>query len=129
MKNLIPGLVQPSGLNVSHIAHDDIVIENYKKDPLVHDKISLSLFDAAMTAAQYSLLHARDLKIPTLLIHGSDDLITSPRGSIEFAQKSNRVTVRIWDGGYHELHNEPFRKDVFRFIVSWICRKPIQEIA
>jgi acylglycerol lipase len=128
LKNLIPGLVQPSGLNISHIAHDDVVVRNYEKDPLVHGKISVSLFDAAMGAAKYSLEHAHDLKIPTLLIHGSDDQITSPRGSIDFAEKSDMVTVKIWDGGYHELHNEPFREDVFRFILSWICRKPVQEI-
>jgi alpha-beta hydrolase superfamily lysophospholipase len=122
LKNLIPGLVQSSGLNVSHISHDDTVVNNYKKDPLVHGKISVSLFDAAMSAAKYSLTHAQDLKIPTLLIHGSDDQITSPQGSMEFAGKSDKVTLRIWDGGYHELHNEPFRADVFRYIIDWIGR-------
>ncbi len=48
----MPGLIQPSGLNVNHISHDVTVVEKYKNDPLVHDKISVSLFDGAMTAAK-----------------------------------------------------------------------------
>ena len=120
LKYIVPGLVQPAGLNVSHISHNEIIVENYKTDPLVHDKISISLFDGAMKAAKYSLEHASELKIPTLLIHGSDDLITSPEGSREFAEKSDKVLFRIWEGGYHELHNEPFNEDVFRFIMNWI---------
>ena len=73
-----------------------------------------------MNAASYSLEHASDLKIPTLIIHGSDDLITSPEGSREFAEKSEKATLRIWEGGYHELHNEPFKDEVFNYIMDWI---------
>jgi acylglycerol lipase len=125
MKHLLPGLVQPSGLNVNHISHDEDVIENYKSDPLIHDKISLSLFNCAMSAAKYSLEHATELRIPTLIIHGSDDLINSHDGSREFAEKSGKVELRIWEGGYHELHNEPFKEEVFRFILNWINKKPV----
>jgi acylglycerol lipase len=28
--------------------------------------------------------------------------------------------LKIWEGGYHELHNEPFKNDVFKFIINWI---------
>ncbi len=120
MKHLTPGLVQPSGLNVDHISHDAAVVERYKADPLVHDKISVSLFAAAMEAARYSLDHAGELRIPTLLIHGADDQITSPEGSREFASRSDKVVLRVWPGGYHELHNEKFNEEVFRFIVDWM---------
>jgi acylglycerol lipase len=120
MKHLIPGLIQPSGLNVNHISHDADVVERYKNDPLVHGKISVGLFDGAMKAAKYSLDHASELKVPTLLMHGSDDQITSPDGSREFAGKSKMVKLKIWEGGYHELHNEPFKDEVFKYIMNWI---------
>jgi acylglycerol lipase len=120
MKNLLPGLIQPSGLIVSHISRDESVVERYKNDPLVHGKISVSLFHGAMTAAKYSLAHASELKVPTLLLHGSDDLLTSPEGSREFAGKSALVGLKIWEGGYHELHNEPFKDEVFAYILNWI---------
>jgi acylglycerol lipase len=125
MKNIVPGLLQPSGLNVNHISHDADVIRKYDTDPLVHDKISVSLFHGAMNAAKYSLEHASELKVPTLLMHGSDDLITSPEGSREFASKAAKVELKIWENGYHELHNELFKEDVFKYIMSWINRKHV----
>ena len=123
MKYILPGLIQPSGLIVDHISHDQTVIEKYKNDPLVHGKISVSLFSGAMSAARYSLAHASELNVPTLLIHGSDDKICSPEGSREFASKNDKVELKIWEGGYHELHNEPFKDEVFRYIINWIKKK------
>jgi alpha-beta hydrolase superfamily lysophospholipase len=123
LKYLLPGLTQNSGLVVSHISHDEVEIEKYKTDPLVHGKISVSLFHGATAAAKYSLEHASELKIPTLIIHGSDDMINSPEGSREFAGKTSMVELKIWDGGYHELHNEPFKDEVFKYILNWINRQ------
>jgi alpha-beta hydrolase superfamily lysophospholipase len=123
MKSIMPGLVQPSGLNVNHISHNEAVVLKYERDPLVHGKISVSLFAAAMGAAKYSLDHASELNIPTLIMHGSEDMITSPEASREFAGKTEMAELKIWEGGYHELHNEPFRDDVFAYIMNWIDRK------
>ena len=120
MKNLLPGLIQPSGLNTSHLSHDIEVVEKYKNDPLVHGKISVSLFAESVAAAKYSLTHASELKVPTLILHGSDDMILSPEGSREFAAKTSMAELKIWEGGYHELHNEPFKDEVFKYIMDWI---------
>jgi alpha-beta hydrolase superfamily lysophospholipase len=120
LTGLLPSLVQPSGLIVNHISHDKAVVDDYNSDPLVHNKISVSLFSSAVSAAGYSLNNAKDLKVPILLIHGSDDLITSPEGSREFASKTKMAEFKLWDGGYHELHNEPFKDEVFSYIVNWI---------
>jgi alpha-beta hydrolase superfamily lysophospholipase len=123
LKSIMPGLIQPSGLVTDHISHDKAVVEKYKTDPLVHGKISVSLFHSAVGAANYSLAHASELKIPLLLIHGSDDLICSPDGSREFASNAPGTLLKIWDGGYHELHNESFKNEVFALIMSWLNSK------
>jgi alpha-beta hydrolase superfamily lysophospholipase len=102
------------------MSHDKTVVDDYISDPLVHDKISVALFHSAVSAAGYSLDNAENLKIPLLMIHGSDDLITSPEGSRAFASKTKMAELKIWDGGYHELHNEPFKDEVFSYIVEWI---------
>jgi alpha-beta hydrolase superfamily lysophospholipase len=120
MKYILPWLIQPSGLNVNHISHDESVVEKYRTDPLVHGKISIGLFNGVMTSAKYSFAHASELKVPVLIIHGSDDLITSPEGSKEFAGKTKLAELKIWEGGYHELHNEPFKDEVFKYIAGWI---------
>ena len=120
MKHLLPGLIQPTGLNADHLSHDKDIVEKYKTDPLVHGKISVRLFDDSLASAKYSLAHASELKIPVLMLHGSDDMLTSPEGSLEFAGKTKMVELKIWDGGYHELHNEPFKDEVFKYIMDWI---------
>ena len=120
---LLPGLTQSSGLIVEHLSRDRTEIEKYKNDPLVHDKISLSLFCGTVEASKYSLKNASDLRIPMLIIHGSEDRICSPEGSREFADKAEMAELKIWDGGYHELHNEPFKDELFDFILAWIDKR------
>jgi alpha-beta hydrolase superfamily lysophospholipase len=120
MKSILPGLIQPSGLVVEHISHDPEVVEKYKSDKLVHDKISVSLFNSAMNAGNYALAHASNLKVPLLLMHGSDDQLCSPEGSREFASKAPLAELKIWPGGYHELHNDIFKNEVFEYLMKWI---------
>jgi acylglycerol lipase len=120
MRYLLPGLVQSSGLNVNHITHDEKENEKYRKDPLIHDKISVGLFYVVTSAARYSLENASQLKLPTLIFHGSDDQITSPEGSREVAEKTNMAQLKIWEGGYHELHNELFKEEVFLYLLNWL---------
>lgn len=122
MKSIIPGLVQPSGLVQGNLSQDKDVIDKYNSDPLVHDKISVSLAYNAMKAANNSLGNSQKLEVPLLLMHGSSDMICSPEGSSVFAAGSKRTVLKIWDGGYHELHNEPFKNQVFEFIVNWMTK-------
>lgn len=123
MRYVLPSLVQPASLVIEHLSHDGDVVESYRTDPLVHGKISVKLFHELMSSARYSLEHAGELQIPLLLIHGSDDRICSPDGSREFAAKSGKVALKIWEGGFHELHNEPFKAEVFGFIMEWIRKQ------
>lgn len=120
---VFPGFVQPSGLNTAYLSHDHSIADVYNADPLVHDKISAGLFAGAMAAAKYSLGHAQDLKIPALIVHGNEDMICSPEGSREFASRSAVTELKIWDGGYHELHNEPFKQEIFSYILDWIIKQ------
>lgn len=120
MKRIIPSLVQPSGLVVEYISHDQKVVDDYKNDPLVHGMISVSLFHSAMSAASNTLKNATGLNKQLLLMHGTDDHICSPEGSSEFASKARMAELKLWDGGYHELHNDLYRHEVFNYINGWI---------
>jgi alpha-beta hydrolase superfamily lysophospholipase len=73
-----------------------------------------------MSAASNALKNASMLKVPLLLLHGTDDHICSPEGSREFASKTGLAELKLWEGGYHELHNDLFRDEVSNYIISWI---------
>jgi acylglycerol lipase len=118
---LIPGLTQPTGLDVSAISRDPKIIEAYLKDPLVHDKITASFFIHVHASGPYAILHADQLKVPTLLMHGTSDRITDHTASEELFQNAKgNVDLKMWDGYYHELHNEPEREEVLNHTLSWL---------
>ncbi len=98
--------------------------EQYKSDPLVHDRISAGLFLSASRGGEKAIRMAGSITIPVLLMYGTSDAITSPEGSKSFSNNSgDNVTLRLWDGFYHELHNEPEKDDVFHFIDGWLGKK------
>ena len=115
-----PAITQPTGLVSEHLSNDPEVAVTYRKDPLVHSVISVALYSSAARAAKRILRDGSQINIPLLLTHGAEDKIASPSGSEEFAANCPSATIKIWEGGYHELHNEPFREELFSFIYSWI---------
>ncbi|MCI0523615.1 MAG: lysophospholipase [Bacteroidales bacterium] len=119
-KKLMPGMTQPSGLNINSLSRDREVVALYKSDPLVHGMISAGLFASMTDAAAETLARASEIGCPLLLAHGRDDMITSPSGSVEVAGSAPVATLKLWDGGYHELHNDHLRDEHFDFIIEWI---------
>mgnify|MGYP001766656216 CR=1 FL=1 len=117
---ILPGFIQPSGLVTGDLSHDQAVVDAYISDPLVHDKISAGLFSSAISTSKSTLSNAGKLDTSLLLMHGSDDRICSPEGSREFISKAKNVEFKIWEGGFHELHNETFKSEVLDHILSWI---------
>ncbi len=121
MDKIYPAFMQSSGLETSSLSRDPNVVRAYEEDPLVHDKISARLFVGMYESGLWALEHAAEISLPLLLMHGSEDKITSAEASREFAEKAGEnVTLKIWDGLYHETHNEPEQAEVFSKIINWL---------
>jgi alpha-beta hydrolase superfamily lysophospholipase len=116
-----PGFTQEWGLEAEDLSHDVETADAYDEDPLVHGRISARLFVAASGAGRWALEHAEDFPLPLLLMHGSADQVTSPEASGELASRAGeKVTWRLWDGLFHELHNEVSRQEVLDFVIGWL---------
>lgn len=120
LKQFLPDITSSSGLNSAHLSHDKAVCDAYANDPLVHDRISLRLFTETEKAADEILENANRIELPLLIVHGRGDMITSPAGSTDVASSAPAAILKLWDDGYHELHNEPFKEDHFTLIREWI---------
>ena len=119
--SLIPNTVLASGLDPKSLSHDEKVVQAYINDPLVHDKVSLGFGKAMLGVAGWTLAHANEFPLPLLLLHGKADVIAFPSSSIEFAAPlKEKCTLVLWDGAYHELHNEPEKNDVFKTMTIWM---------
>lgn len=120
MKRLMPGLTQPSGLKTEYLSREPGVAGRYNDDPLVHGLISVGLYSAVTDAGAETVSRASEISVPLLLAHGRDDMLTSPAGSVRVAEAAPKATLKLWDGGYHELHNDILRDDHFDFIIEWL---------
>jgi len=121
MAKILPALTLPTGLELAALSRDQAVVDAYKNDPLVHDKISSAFFNNVHAAASYPIEHAEELKIKTLAMHGLMDRITSYKGTTAFARNNPElIELKLWEGLYHEIHNEKEKQQVFDHIKTWL---------
>lgn len=121
MAALLPTMTMTTGLNPNHLSHDPRVVQDYQNDPLVHNKASLAMASSTVRSIQWTMEHAMEIEQPVLLIHGTADKITYPTGSQEFARRvPGSCTLRLWDGLYHEVHNEPEKERVIAEMIQWM---------
>jgi acylglycerol lipase len=125
MLKIFPAFSTSNGLNPKFISRDKKVCDNYREDPLVHNKISVSTFLQMQQWASYILRNKHKVNVPLLLMHGSGDRITSWNGSELFALETSENThLKIWPECYHELHNELCNEEVFNYISNWLSYVP-----
>ncbi len=121
MYRLWPGLAMANELDIQGLSRDPEVVRAYKNDPLVHDRVSARLAMDLLQSGEWALAHADKFPLPLLLMHGSQDRLTSVAASRDFAARAgDRCTLKIWDGFYHEVHNEPEKDEVIAFMVAWL---------
>jgi len=124
MNKIWPSFSQSSGLDTKALSHDPHVVRAYENDPLVHDHISARMFIGIYQSGQWALEHASEFSLPLLLMQGGDDKIISVEAGREFADKiKENCTLKIWDGLYHEIHNEPEKEEVFKYLIDWLDKK------
>lgn len=122
--SLVPAMTIPSGLSNSGLSRDQKVVDVYAADPLVHDKTSMGFGKTALAAIDVCFAGAKDFSHPLLIMHGKADQVTYSSGSEDFAklagQNNKDVTLKLWDGLYHEIHNEPEQAEVFKVMIAWL---------
>jgi len=123
MYRLWPALSLPNGLNPNHVSRDAAVVQAYTRDSLVHDRLSVQLGIDILQAGAWALEHASEFSLPLLLMQGGADLIVAVDACREFASKVDaHCEFKLWEGCYHEIHNEPEKEAVFDFLLNWLVR-------
>ena len=122
--SFLPAMTIHSGLDPTTLSRDSKVVDAYVNDPLVHYNASLGFGKSALSAIDLCFARAKEFPLPLLIMHGTADKLTYPSGSEDFArlvsEAGGDVTLKLWDGMYHELHNEPQKAEVFKFMIEWL---------
>jgi alpha-beta hydrolase superfamily lysophospholipase len=122
--SFLPTVTLQSGLDAALISRDPAIVDSYKNDSLVHDSASLGFGKAALTAIDLCFARAGEFPVPLLIMHGKADKIAYVSGSEDFVgllrAAGKDVTLKLWDDLYHEVHNEPEKEEVLRFMIAWL---------
>ena len=124
LSKVVPTLALANEVDPALLSRDPAVGKAYAIDPLVERKATVRWGDEFLRAVDLVNARAHEVQVPYLLLHGTADRITAAEGSRAFHEKtaSSDKTIRIYDGYYHELHNEPDadRAKVFEDVRGWL---------
>jgi alpha-beta hydrolase superfamily lysophospholipase len=138
---LIPDYVSPALLKISRIiavllpllpiqrfqkeavSHDEAVLESARRDPIYYrGKIRARTGAELIRGMEKAQSLLASFTLPLLLLHAGDDRIMPKEGS-QFVMSrvaSKDKTLKVFDGLYHEILNEPEKEMVFAAILGWI---------
>jgi acylglycerol lipase len=111
-------------LDVSGISRDPEVVTTYVNDPLVfHGKTPVRLGAELLKAMLRVRAEAHRITLPLIILQGGGDRLIDPAGAQILYDRvgSKDKTVKIYEGLYHEVFNEPERARVLKDVETWLA--------
>jgi acylglycerol lipase len=113
-------------LSSASVSRDPAVVAAYDADPLVfHGALTAGVGGAMLRAMESFPARLPSLRLPLLVMTGSDDKLVKPEGaaSVERLAGSTDKTLRTYTGLYHEIFNEPEQDVVLEDLRAWLAER------
>jgi acylglycerol lipase len=120
LQKIAPSITMGNELDANDISREKIEVDKYINDPLIHGKISPNFSLTFIETGEWAIANASKLQTPMFLLHGTGDKIIDYKGTQEFANKSDKATLRLYEGGYHELQNDLCKEEMMQDVVNWL---------
>jgi alpha-beta hydrolase superfamily lysophospholipase len=122
LSDISPKFTLTNGLQRPWLSRDGRVVRDYSNDPLVHDKLTCRMGWQLVKNGEWVFDHMDQLKGPILMVVGSREKIVDYQSILDAAKKtdSNVLTLKVWEGLYHETHNEPEKEEVLQYNINWL---------
>jgi alpha-beta hydrolase superfamily lysophospholipase len=118
---IFPRLALANEVDPKTVSRIPEVVEAYRNDPLVHNKISTRLGAEWQEATRDILSRAGEIKTPFLILAGTADALIDPAGSRELHEQAKSTSeLRMLEGRFHEPFNDIGSDEVFRLIADWL---------
>lgn len=114
------GIIQ---LDAEGICRDPAVVDAYVNDPLVYTgKITARLSAEMLRTIQHVTGSAIKIRLPIMIVQGGSDKLVDPSGAqlLYDSVSSEDKTIKIYDGLYHEVFNEPEHGQVLDDVKVWL---------
>lgn len=119
---LAPDLALGNGLKPEWVSREPAVVQAYRTDPQVHDRVTPRLVRFIVDAGLAVREAAPRWAVPTLLLYAGADRCVAPAGSAAFAAAAPAAVLqsRRYDPLAHEIFNEPEREQVLADLTRWL---------
>jgi acylglycerol lipase len=104
-------------------SRDPKVVAAMNNDPLIAGESQPAETVAEMVRTDEQLKKEFPLiKLPLLILHGTQDKATKPSGSQFFYDTagSSDKTLKLYDGAFHDLLNDTDKEKVMADVLNWI---------
>ncbi|MFI5207344.1 MAG: alpha/beta hydrolase [Gemmatimonadales bacterium] len=123
LADLLPALPIPTGLVLDDLSRDPAVVEAARHDANCHQVMSPRAYRELLLAQQALPTEAGRIAAPLFVALAGDDRIVSTRAARAFAASlAGDVTVKVYDGLYHEILKEPRAGEVLGDLAPWVDR-------
>lgn len=112
-----------AALDANGISQDKAVVAAYINDPLVYTGKLRARWGAELLKTMNKLQSTiSELSLPILILQGTADRISDPSGSkmLFDGVGSKDKTLKLYEGFYHEIFNDPERQQVFLDMENWL---------
>lgn len=118
---IVPRLAMDNEVDPGAVSRIPEVVEAYRADPLVHNRISSRMYTEWLKATADIMERAGQIKMPFLVLAGTADPLIDPEGSRALHEKTSSVsTLHMLEGRYHEPFNDIGSDEVFQLIADWV---------
>lgn len=110
-------------LDSKGVSRDPAVVDAYVNDPLVYTgKITARLGAEMLKTMQKVTDNAAQIKLPLTIVQGGDDILIDPDGAqlLYDSVSSEDKSIKVYEGFYHEVFNEPEHEQVLSDVKKWI---------
>jgi alpha-beta hydrolase superfamily lysophospholipase len=100
-------------------------VERHKKDPLRFERVTPRFVTEMLNASKDAFHSASRIVLPVLLQQSGEDKAVVPETNKKFFDNlaSADKTWKLYDGLYHEIHEEPEREQVLSDLYDWLNKR------
>jgi alpha-beta hydrolase superfamily lysophospholipase len=121
---ILPRVALANEIDPKTVSRIPEVVEAYRNDPLVHNKISTRLGAEWQDATRTILSDAGQIRIPFLILAGTADSLIDPAGSQELHEQAPSISeLHLLEGRFHEPFNDLGSEEVFQLIADWVRKR------
>ena len=120
LSRIAPTLRIPLGSPLESLSHDPAWIESSERDPMFWETLSARVAIEQLDTNAW-IVQQSSFPLPLLIMQGTADQHVDSAVNIAFAKRlQGNVTLKVWEGLGHELHNETKRDEVLQFARTWL---------